>query len=143
MATIKTIRKKFEALNTDDVLAKAFESSVDGFTAEQKKQLYAGLNKEGGRLRKYRNNKYARVKNEMNPAPGLGNPDLFVTGAFYEGVEVKLAGQAIDIQSIDEKGPDLKEKYHPFGLGGDYRKEFIDNVYQPNFRKEVKKRTGL
>ena len=47
-------------------------------------QLYKGLTPQGQRLKSYSppRGKYAKAKNQMNPLPGLGNPDLKVTGNF-------------------------------------------------------------
>jgi hypothetical protein len=143
MATLLNIIGKFQALNTDEVIEQAFIASTDGFTDEQKKQLYAGFDKDGNRLHKYQNNKYARVKNEMNPAPGLGNPDLKVTGAYYNGIKAAVSGLGYHIASSDDKGPDLEKKYDPYGLGGDYRREFIKTTYRPKFRAEIRQKTGL
>jgi hypothetical protein len=143
MATIGKIATKFRALNTDEVVTAAFRTSTDGFTEEQKKQLYAGFDKEGKRLQKYRNNKYARVKNEMNPGPGLGNPDLYVTGAYFGGIKTNVQGLSLHIESSDAKGPELETKYKPYGLGGGYKQEFIRGIYRPNFRKQVRLKTGV
>lgn len=143
MATLGTIRRRIEALNTDEVIAESFRRSIAGFTEWQKRQLYEGFNKRGERLVPYVSAQYAKKKNKINSNPGLGHPDLFLTGAFYEGIEVKLSGYQITVESRDEKGPDLKEKYDPFGLGGQYKQGFVKEFYNPNFRAIIKEQSGL
>ncbi len=76
----------------------------------------------------------------MNSNPGYGNPDLFVTGEFYAGIEAKVNGNIISVDSVDEKGPALKEKYNPFGLGGPFKLDFINITYRPNYLRLMKLR---
>lgn len=144
MATIGTILNKFKALSEPEVIAETFERSVDAYSDENKKQLFEGYNREGKRLQRYASNKYARVKNEMNPVPGLGNPDLFVTGAFTNSRRITISGNHIVTDFSDSKAPDLLQKYSDIdGLGGQYRKEFIDKNIRPTFRQIIREKTNL
>ena len=143
--TIKGLYNGVKAMDVDLVINTAIDKSLPALVQENKKQLYAGFDKSGEKIkRKYRNNKYARVKFGMNPAPGLGTPDLFVTGAFFAGIDVEREGNDIlRFGSTDEKGESLERKYDPFGLGGDYKKEFIGKSLRPNLNIEITKATGL
>lgn len=142
--TITGLYNKVKSMDIDKVIDTAVDNSLVAMTAEQKKQLYAGFDKTGNKItRKYRNNKYARVKNSMNPLPGLGTPDLRLTGAFYSGIGIERQGSVLHIESSDSKNDALESKYDPFGLGGAYKKEFIDKSLRPNLNSLITKATGL
>lgn len=42
---------------------------------------------------------YTREKNQMNPLPGKGTPDLYLTGFLYQGLTLKAEGGTYDITS--------------------------------------------
>lgn len=59
----------------------------------------------------YYSDEYAEMKQGMNPRPGLGTPDLFLTGVFQEGFFVKRVKMGWEIDSKDEKRDKLVTKY--------------------------------
>lgn len=84
-----------------------------------KDQLFEGLNAKGQKLSpKYSRVRYARAKNSMNPLPGMGTPDLKVTGKFYSGFYLTAKNGKFDFFSSDEKAEKLEAKYGEdiFGL---------------------------
>lgn len=145
MLTISSLSEKFKALNTDKVIDESLNETKDEFKAINKSQLKSGFIKTGEKLKpSYRSKKYALAKNEMNPLPGLGNPDLFLTGAFYEGIDVEVGKDVFDIISKDEKGPELENKYKDiFGLGGTFKSEYTKEKLAPALKKKISKFTGL
>lgn len=87
---------------------------------------------------KYRNVSYALQKQTLNPKPGYGNPDLKVTGDFYEGFKAELRGHILEIYSTDYKAPKLEQKYaNIYGLTPDNFTELIDQVILPELQKGV------
>jgi hypothetical protein len=79
-------------------------NNTEKIAGYNKEQLYKeGEDSTGKKLRKYRSKKYARVKNQMNPAPGLGNPDLFVTGSFHESIFSAVKQGKIIFDADDSK----------------------------------------
>ena len=74
-------------------------------------QLDYGLDTGGGKLRKYKSMRYAIKKNRMNSRPGLGNPDLKFTGAFWKAWRTDLRNHGVDIYSTDPKAEFLADKY--------------------------------
>lgn len=74
-------------------------------------QLSYGLNAKGGRFKRYRNKYYAAKKNRMNSRPGLGNPDLKLTGAFWSAFKIDIRARGADIYSTDPKAEGLDDKY--------------------------------
>ena len=82
--TIVSLAEKFNSLNTDKIINESLNETKDEFKSINKEQLRAGKTNTGKNIApKYRSKKYALAKNQMNPLPGLGNPDLHLTGAFY------------------------------------------------------------
>ena len=80
----------------------------------------------------------------MNPLPGLGTPDLKVTGAFYSGIRVDYNSGVLTTKSSDEKADELEKKYQDiYGLGGNFKKGFIKNSLRPALNKEITSLTGL
>ena len=145
MLTIPTLLKKFKALNTDKIIDESFQENSDKFEAKNRAQMLTGQNKQGDKISpRYRNNKYARVKNEMNPAPGLGVPDLKITGAFQRSLRADLVGDTIKIESTDRKNEWLEPKYRGiFGLGGEFKSAFISQDLRPVIHSKISNFTGL
>jgi hypothetical protein len=82
------------------------------------------------------------AKNSMNPLPGLGVPDLKLTGAFYRGFQTKVTPEAFSTSSTDEKNDALTAKYDPFGLDQESKSEYIEKL-RPVFVKNVKGKLKL
>lgn len=135
-------------MNTDVISEKAIEETADDLQRINKEQLLAGYDKKGeliGSKKPYQNPDYAFYKANKNPLPGLGNPDLFDTGAFYEGFETIVQGDSIIQDSTDEKAPELEAKYGEdiFGLGGKFKEEYLDESLRTAFKRAIESATGL
>lgn len=89
-------------------------------TALNTGQLYEGKTPKGQKLTpKYSRVRYARAKNELNPLPGFGTPDLKVTGDFYSEFYLTAKNQEFELHSSDFKTGFLEKKYgkeNIFGL---------------------------
>ena len=74
---------------------------------------------------------YAINKQKQNPLPGLFNPDLYVTGAFYRGFQITLGNYSFTIDSEDSKAPDLEAKYGKwiYGLSPQGREKYVPILY--------------
>lgn len=145
MADIGEILEKLESLDIDQVAEEAMRKSEDDLTEANKKQLYAGFDRNGNRLQEYRSAVYAEVKHRMNPLPGEGNPDLKATGSFYRGLYAKVSGNTVEMVSTDSKDEDLEQKYGEEikGLGGIFKEQFIDDSLRPNLNETISEKTGL
>lgn len=64
-------------------------------------RLKSGLRPDGRRYSKYKNKYYAKRKYEMNPVPGLGNPDFYLTGEFHKGITVNINVDGYNYLSTD------------------------------------------
>jgi len=164
MITIPGLYRSFEKLDTEAVILRAFEQSTEGYIEQQKEQLTLGLNEQGkligdteapdGTSNEYKpylieelGIQYAQLKNEMNPEPGYGNPDLKYTGAFYNGIRIEVSADNINIESTDSKNEALQAKYGSqipiFGLGGEQKRAFVKKYLRPAALKQISKATGL
>lgn len=142
MSTINQLRSRLTALNVKEVGYQSVEETKEVIAEIQREQMFQGLNAEGKKIGRYRNNKYARAKNEMNPLPGLGIPDLKLTGAFYRGFETKVTPETFSTSSTDEKNDELTAKYDPFGLNKESKVDYAEKL-RPVFVKNVKEKLKL
>lgn len=82
--------------------------------------LLKGLTPLGQRLTpSYSRVKYAKAKNRFNPLPGLGNPDLKLTGDFHNSFYIIAKKSAFTLEASDKKTGLLIDKYgseNIFGL---------------------------
>jgi hypothetical protein len=143
MGTIRGVLRKYQALrdNMDLVIERTFEESKESMAAYNVDQLERGEGSDGQPLKKYRNPEYAQKKNKLNPIPGLGNPDLRVTGAYHKSLYVEIVGDRVRFLASDIKAPKLEEQFGTeviYGHNQETRKEFIRSVLRPAFMREVK-----
>ena len=118
------------------IAASSIDKTAEEISRLNVDQLRHGLTASEGRLKRYRNNKYARVKNEMNPLPGLGNPDFILTGAFTSKIQTEVSGGLIGTHSYDEKAPELEARDgadNIYGLGPARHKVYVEESLQPAF----------
>ena len=104
-------------------------------------QLAYGFNAREERFSRYRNKYYSIKKNRMNSRPGLGNPDLKLTGAFWKAFKTDIRKGVIDIYSTDPKAPHLEDKYAKiYGLTPEsmnaIRADFLI-LFNERLRKEI------
>jgi hypothetical protein len=143
--TILGLRNKIQNVNVDKVIQESMEEVAPLITDRQKGQMIEGTNKKGAKIGRYRNAAYAQKKNQMNPIPGFGIPDLLLTGAFYKGIYTEIRGSRVIIDSTDEKTPKLARQYGEeiFGLDKSSKVELVREDLRPVFMREIKKATGL
>lgn len=143
MTTAAEMLRRFEKVNLTELLGEVVAENPQLLTDLNRKQLKEGQNKEGRTLNKYRSSSYAKRKNEMNPAPGLGNPDLYLTGAFQSSFVVDVRGDDVVFSAGDSKAPALEAKYGPaiFGLTDESKTEARPELVQ-GAAKKVKQITG-
>jgi len=81
-------------------------------------QLLKGLTSKGKKISpKYKGAKYASKKNGMNSRPGMGTPDLKLSGDFHAGFIAIVNKDKYFLSSEDSQVQYLPEKYADiFGL---------------------------
>jgi len=146
MASIFEIAGKMERINLNILAAQAIEENEDDINKRNREQLEKGTDRNGKKIKpKYKSKSYAKRKNKMNSAAGLGTPDLKVTGQLHDEIGVIVEGVDVFVTSFDEK---MKYKsiqqYLPnaFGLN---RKNQTENRQLNNrtLIRNFKKLTGL
>lgn len=147
MNTIANLMRKFQSLDIDEISREAVSETTEDLADQNRAQLHAGYNRDSqliGDLKPYASDTYAFYKANKNPLPGLGNPDLEDTGAFYAGIQVTVNGDIVNEDSTDEKSPELQEKYKDiFGLGGEFKTDYVNDSLRPAFKAGIEEATGL
>lgn len=121
------------------------EAVAPSITREQRAQMMEGKNMEGDKIGRYRNPAYARLKNAMNPVPGLGFPDLKLTGEFHREIYTEIRGDKVIIDSTNEKTEALAKRFGEaiFGLNQDRKSELVKTELQPVFMENIRKELKL
>lgn len=82
--------------------------------------LLKGLTPLGQKLKpSYSRERYKRAKNKLNPLPGIGTPDLKLTGDFHKSFYVVAKNEQFSLEASDDKTGLLSKKYgekNIFGL---------------------------
>lgn len=141
MATISEVNNNWQRLDIDTEVINTIKSNSERMLTLNKEQLKEGFDKQGKRLREYRSDLYAQVKNRMNPLPGYGNPDLFKTGAFFEEFTLRVEQKVyFYMYSQDAKYFTLVKNYGKdiFGLGDRKREDLIEGGFRDDLVKRVK-----
>jgi hypothetical protein len=139
MATIEDVTKSWASLNfIDEVLSTMSDMSRE-LADQNRLQLKKGQTAKGGKFNEYASDTYASMKNRMNPLPGFGNPDLFLTGKFASEIRLIVSLSEGDMGSTDTKESKLESMYgadNIFGLNdeslgevkNDFANKLVDNI---------------
>lgn len=143
MATIKAILRKYTTVKSgmNDIIRESFESTKNELADFNRDQLNEGFDSQGNRLKKYRNKSYAIKKNSINPLPGLGNPDLRLTGSFHKSIFIEVVSDRIKFFASDKKAKMLEQRYGLdliYGHNLKTRDHFVLKVLRPAFIRLIK-----
>ena len=146
MASIRQVYENIKNANFTEVVVLSLNQDKETFVNEQQAQMYIGQTNRGNKIQpQYGFEDYAIEKHELNPLAGKGTPDLFLTGAFYEGIDMEIeADGGIGFNSSDWKNGMLKEKYDDiFGLNKESRERVIEKSFRGKLINNYKKATKL
>lgn len=147
MATIRTVRKRFEKLDTDKEIIRIFEKESPEIIRLNQEQLYKSSQDSLGRpLQLYKSAVYSLDKQKQNPGLAFGRPDLKLTGAFYSGFFVSVGYTGIfTVDSKDSKAGKLEAKYGftIYGLDKANKTKFGKEKVYPGLLAYVKRITML
>jgi hypothetical protein len=148
MGTIINLLRNFENLDTDAITEAAVNQTKGELQDKNKAQLMAGFDKTGAKIgdkKPYASSYYAFYKANLNPLPGLGNPDLHLTGDWQDEMSIEVSGESIIQNSANDKDAELIEKYGPeiYGLGGQFKEDYLEEDLRPAFNKGIELATGL
>ncbi len=143
MATIKKVYDRVLAFDSDLAIDQIFRESEDDFVRLNQEQMFAGVKRDGNEIEPpYANLTVAIKQQKGQPTDRVTLKD---TGAFYQGLYANLAGNRIDEGSSDPKAEKLSEKYGEeiYGLGGQYKQEFVNDSLKPKFSEKVFQAIGI
>lgn len=150
MSTVLDLINNLKEISVKRISIKAIELNKGELVLLNQTQLFGGENNRGESFKKYRWPEYAKQKNEQNPNPGLGYPDLKLTGSFYRSFFAEVKGDNIIIDARDKKKEWLMEHYSTkskgqliFGLIPDNKAIFIQTCFAPDVQKLIEEQTGL
>lgn len=109
-------------------------------------QLYnQSVDKNEEPLRLYGSLSYALEKNKMNPAPGFGRPDLYLTGSFQRAIYVEVNQTIIKVWSRDRKTDSLVAKYSDeiFGMTPKSKGKYAQETLYPAIKNYITAKSGL
>jgi hypothetical protein len=146
MASIAQVYNKIKTLSIEDVARKSIEDTKDAIADFNAEQMFQGLRSDGAEINpQYSHTTIAIKKEKGQPTDRVTLKD---TGAFYAGIRVVVTGDNITIDSTDEKNDALFEKYSTqrsniFGLSPQYKREYMNEVLAPEWKRNVHEATGL
>ena len=144
MGYLNDLLSKMQALDPADIESSMIASTEDDLIAIQKDQLLHGLNAEGQKIGEYKSEAYANYKHALNPLAGFPNKDLRNKGDYYQGITATLVGDALVIESTDPKAEAVEAlSGNALGLNPESKSKYIAEHLRPEFKKEIKARTGL
>lgn len=147
MGHMFSLLDRLDKVELKPIIILCLEQSQYEILAFNRGQLYDGKDNTGSLISPmYAEERYAIVKEEENPVPGLGIPDLFVTGDFYNGMGVVVNSSQYNftISSRDIKAPKLELKYkNIYGLDPENTGYFSNEILKPKIVTELKERLGL
>lgn len=144
-------------MDVGKVIHEAFQENVEVLGEKNKEQLSAGKNKQGTDITpgylddpyfKSRESaqRYSLWKDKITPNPlrKSGTPNLFINGAYYKSRRVVLSGDTLQY-SADFLGAEIERKYgdQVDGLGGEFKKDFLDKNLRPALNRRISNATGL
>lgn len=136
---------KVESINLPDQVPVIIQETSDKAIELNRQQLYEkSVDKHEMKLLSYNWPNYAVMKNQMNPKPGFGHPDLYLTGSFQKAMFMKVEKETFEISSSDGKTFDLIKHYGDdiFGLTVASKAVYAKTVYE-RIKAYISSKTGL
>lgn len=146
MATIRDLLKRVEKSDMQAIAVQSLEATKEAIADLNAEQMHKGKRSdETDILPDYRDVTIAIKKLKGQPTDRV---TLFDTGDFYRGITVTVMPDVVSITSIDPKTGKLNKKYSTakgniFGLGGPFKREYINEHLRPMFITSVRKEIGL
>ena len=144
--TFGELLENINQMDLEEISRRSLDQTIDRIADLNREQLKQGITSTGGRLRPYRSRNYAIVKNQMNPLPGLGNPDFLVTGAFHAKIQAERFGDTIGVHSYDQKAESLEARDGAdkiYGLIPENHNLYVEEDLTPVYLKEVRQSLKL
>lgn len=137
--------RKFEALDPVEVIGDAIQATAAEAKNLNREQLFLrGEKADGTRLKDYKSDKYARRKYAMNPAPGFGVPDAYLTGELQRELFIDVRSDTVVFDSTSPHAAFMIERDGPavFGLTDDSKEKYRE-TFMPVALRDIKAKTGV
>lgn len=141
MATIFQAAAAVNKINLIDLAKQIVTENAEPLLEENRAQLYMGLRPDGNEITpRYHYRWYAEWKHRLNPMPGLGVPDLFLTGQLHETLTLSTETFMPYFNSDMAGYPQIAQYRNIFGVGNTYLKwQYAAKVFNPQLRILVNK----
>jgi hypothetical protein len=141
---VATIFEVANAVNRIDLIALAKQvvaANPEPLLEENRYQLYTGLRPDGGEITpRYRYYWYAEWKHRINPVPGFGIPDLFITGALHDTLKLSTETFMPYFDSVMATYPQIAQYEGIFGVSSTFlRWQYVPKLFSPQLKILIKK----
>lgn len=140
--TILEMYEKASAIVIPDLVQETLTEQADVIiTINQARLFNESEDTDGEPLEFYKSISYSIAKNEINPNPGFGRPDLYDTGSFYRDFNLTVTKDEFEVDSSDEKSNMLKNKYGDkiFGLSDSDLEMFSADFFNSILIEKIQK----
>jgi len=136
---------KFKSLVIETIAAQVVEGTERELITLNQNQLFHGEDADGNKLPRYRSERRARIKNSMNPLPGYGIPDYYVTGRMYNQmyVDFERDGTYKIRSNVPYFGVLTARGGNPFGIQPNNKVQYIKNTFKGRFIKIIANIVGV
>lgn len=142
-AYLESLRK----LDFEDITVQVLQDSEEVILQRNKAQMYRGKDTNNNFIQPYVLPEYALKKHRMNATPGYGNPDYYLTGAYYRDMRFEVDNAEMHIYNVNQKAPYLETRAGGdnqdygadllYGLGEQEHNAFVDQDLTPAFYEQV------
>lgn len=144
MRDILDLRNALDSFSVAREAVGAVSRTADVIAELNVEQLKSGVTSQGTKIKpSYRSKEYAEMKQAMNPDPGLGNPDLILTGRFVSSFEVDVDSDEFEVLADDPNS--LEEKYGEdiYGMEENQQDYYTHEVFFDEFAERFETITGI
>lgn len=149
MAGMFALLDKLDKVEFKTVVIYCLKTSKYEWLGLNRGQLHDGQDNTGHlQSPEYAVEEYAVRKNEANPVPGLGVPDFFVTGDYYNSIQMTINASQYSITTYSNNsvpyGPKIDNRWkRNYGLDPENTGFFANEILKPKIVGEMVKQLGL
>lgn len=146
MRTVRNMLEAFKTLDIEAEIPRIIESDSEILLDKNRDQLTRGKTSKDTEVAPgYFSLVYSMEKQRENPLAGFGVPDLKLTGAFYNGFNIKVTASEFTIDSSDSKTSKLEGKYGQiiFGLTPSSKTDYATKEFITKLQAYISSKTGV
>lgn len=142
MATLAEMSRRWKGLNLFKIYQEVITEETEEILDLNRDQLEKGKTSKGKKIKPKYKKRYAEKKNKLNPMPGLGTPDLKLSGGFYKSRTLKNKSGIFIFGATVAYKKYIEPKYDDiYGLDPKNQKIFIEEtateVYIEKIREQL------